>query len=332
MHTTRLKSLVLCGALAAGIAACTTTYATDSTVDSTVNSTPPAKSDSSSVVPNTQCSGVDVQYDTNNCGICGKKCAIPNDAKGALCDVGKCLPDCNKGFHRTIGSYACEADVTTGCGDIVSSNDNCGSCGVPCTKPSNAKSATCTDRKCVPTCDSGFERNGDLCRRIPDAASDAAAPQSDAAVECGGANYTNDPLNCGGCGNACGNEFPRAQTSCNNSNCQLISCNNNNDEVVGGQCTPKCATGTIRAKDGPDPARCVDPSSVDTCGGYTTSCPSKTENGASRYCQNYNLGQYRCSYYCNPGFFVPIIYAGCVACGSKTDSDGYGNNCSNQRR
>jgi alpha-tubulin suppressor-like RCC1 family protein len=126
---------------------------------------------------------------TQNCGACGNACAA-----GDTCVDGACVQPCNPGF--TACSGVCVNESTD--------PDNCGACGVTCDVPPSscyAASGTCSSGACVynplpinTTCPGG------LCDGVGD-----CTPCPAGLSLCGATcvSETNDPDNCGGCGNAC---------------------------------------------------------------------------------------------------------------------------------
>lgn len=93
----------------------------------------------------TECYGecIDATSDDNNCGACGNLCKDPDDACSPLqpntkygcadskCGNKMCAPgyaDCN----GDVGQSACGGD---GCEVEIDTKDNCGGCGIACTKP-----------------------------------------------------------------------------------------------------------------------------------------------------------------------------------------------------
>ena len=152
----------------------------------------------------------DTRSDPANCGSCGTSCPTVANA-AAVCAVGNCdvvclegHGDCN-GDLRHPGGDGCEVTFAT---DPL----NCGFCGNVCTAPNGVPS--CVDGECgLAACMPGF---GDC---------DLSAFNGCET------NITNDPANCGACGNVCGiNQY------CQNSQCH--------DRVDADTCaTPVTLTG-----------------------------------------------------------------------------------------
>lgn len=127
------------------------------------------------------CGGVcvDLQTSASNCGACGVACALVANAT-VTCVSGRCALACATGFGdcNRDGSDGCETDLRT----TVSS---CGACGNVCPGRDHA-TASCAAGVCGIVCAPTF---GDC--------------NGNAADGCEVNGYT-DPMNCGGCGRACG--------------------------------------------------------------------------------------------------------------------------------
>jgi len=131
-----------------------------------------------------------------NCGGCGNICS-PNNATPS-CTAGQCIENCHAGFAD------CNGWAVDGCEISISNNAfNCGGCGIVCS--ANNGTPSCVAGQCVAsTCNAGF-------------------------ADCNGSgldgceiNTTNNPLNCGSCGNICSPN--NATPSCVASQC-IESCN-----------------------------------------------------------------------------------------------------------
>lgn len=117
--------------------------------------------------------------DVNNCGGCGTTCSVANGTP--TCAAGSCaINACTTGFADCNTTYA------DGCEKSVRTLTDCGACGVACARANATATCTtgtcaiasCTDKTKFDDCD-GIDSNG--CET----------------------STTNDPLNCGGCGNSC---------------------------------------------------------------------------------------------------------------------------------
>ena len=121
-----------------------------------------------------------INTSASNCGVCGRVCSGTNGASS--CVAGTCAVNtCNAGFAN------CNANAADGC-EINTTNDknNCGACGNVCLPSSaNVAAGTCSASTCKPVCNAGF-----------------ANCNANAADGCE-INTTNDPNNCGACGNVC---------------------------------------------------------------------------------------------------------------------------------
>jgi len=116
----------------------------------------------------------DIQNDANNCNGCGKACA-----EGESCILGQCV--CST---TTPGIAECQTDAGLACVDTTHDDGNCGGCGVECASNQH--------------CDNpGGGQGTCLCNE-----EDGGPPTI---VNCGGTcvDTTNDPFNCGGCGQVC---------------------------------------------------------------------------------------------------------------------------------
>ncbi len=209
-------------------------------------------------VPGGACE-TDIFGDARNCGGCGVVCRLAN--VGSACVKGRCVPQgaCASGFGDCDrrGDTGCETPLDTvqncrGCSaqephfacerphatatcaeagcqqvclaeradcdgdlarpggngcetDLASSLDHCGACGARCA-PENAtpecgegrcRIAACADR--FADCDGEVERG---CEIEP----------------------SRDPAHCGACGRDCADEFPHAETACDEGECRFAGC------------------------------------------------------------------------------------------------------------
>lgn len=225
----------------------------------------------------TECSGscVSLLTDPANCGACGAACGLPNAVAG--CTGGKCtVAGCSAGFAD------CNASVADGC-EINAASDalNCGGCGKVCSL-ANA-TAVCSASAClVGSCNAGW---GDC--------------DGKASTGCE-ANLSSDPLNCGGCGKACGPSdqciggactlvCQGGQTDCNGACVDLQTDASNcgtcgkacapNEACISGACSVVCQPGHVNCS-----GLCVDTASdAFNCGACGRACSGV--NVASRTCE-----------------------------------------------
>lgn len=122
-----------------------------------------------------ECSGqcVDTKTSAQHCGGCDKPCPAVANGEPACVD-GKCQPMCKTGFHRC--GETCERDVDP---------DHCGDQCVVCPRNPPSTGATCFGGQCGIQCASGFAN----CDNNPSNFCEV--------------NLTQDPKNCGACGNQC---------------------------------------------------------------------------------------------------------------------------------
>ncbi|MFN8590040.1 MAG: hypothetical protein U0031_01180 [Thermomicrobiales bacterium] len=195
-----------------------------------------------------------VSSDTSNCGACGLVCS---SMTANTCSNGVCK--CGAGAACASGQVCCGGV----CKSVATDTSNCGSCGVVC---NSTTTNTCSNGVCKcgagAACPSGYACCNGTCRNINGdfnfcgATCTTAAPCSyltanicsGGVCKCGtGAacpsgqrccngickNITNDPTNCGGCGNVCpGYYAPNANVFCQNSICTL-SCKGDFYDVNG---------------------------------------------------------------------------------------------------
>lgn len=78
-----------------------------------------------------------ITIDTNNCGACGKVCAVANSTP--RCASGTCgVASCNGGYAD------CNANAADGCEtNITSDTNNCGRCGNFCGMGKACVGGTC---------------------------------------------------------------------------------------------------------------------------------------------------------------------------------------------
>ncbi len=177
---------------------------------------------------------VNAQTDVNNCGACGKVCALANAT--ATCAMGGCaIAVCTMGFAD------CDNNPADGC-EVATTSDvaNCGGCGNACMLPNATPS--CTNGLCtVMTCKGAFAD----CNMMPGDGCE---------VDTG-----TDVANCGGCGKVCVGVHVEVN-KCANGACAIGSCTN---QPQINQVYADCDN---NAADGCEVNIFTDPNNCGTCG------------------------------------------------------------------
>eukprot|EP01113_Clastostelium_recurvatum_P041943 TRINITY_DN6747_c0_g2_i2.p1 TRINITY_DN6747_c0_g2~~TRINITY_DN6747_c0_g2_i2.p1 ORF type:complete len:697 (-),score=39.59 TRINITY_DN6747_c0_g2_i2:236-2326(-) len=196
--------------------------------------------------------GCETPTNTNrDCGACGIPCsrdhAIASCASGS-CAISQCYPSSSYGNCDAIGSNGCETSLTT--------LDNCGACGEPCSRDHAV--ATCATGSCAISsclslygnCDSidsnGCEEHLISLEHCGGCSAPCSRDHADAiciasngtcaisschpsydncdGIDANGCETSlNSVNNCGGCGNVC--NLPHAvNMSCMNGTCHVLSC------------------------------------------------------------------------------------------------------------
>ena len=115
-----------------------------------------------------------------NCGGCGNACPARPHAP-ATCSGGSCTLVCDTGYLN------CDGNLTNGCETTPSTDAlNCGGCGVVCPSLPNTSPSMCVGGTCSFGCGAGYANCDGL---VTNGCEISTAT---------------DPLNCGGCGRACG--------------------------------------------------------------------------------------------------------------------------------
>jgi hypothetical protein len=199
------------------------------------------------------------------CGACNHNCTVPNAVPACVnsaCAVGAC----------NLGFADCNNNPTDGCETVLTTNANCGGCGVVCALPggtSSCASGTCTLTACNPghyDCDgnpsNGCEAtpcvNGSHCATSADCTSGVCVGGFCATPVCsdGVQNGVETAVDCGGgscppcaVGLTCNVGSDCTTGVCTGGVCQAAACNDgvkNGAETsvdCGGGTCPTCATG-----------------------------------------------------------------------------------------
>lgn len=138
---------------------------------------------------------VNLNADVNNCGACTNKCGLTPNTVGSSCSAGTCKYTCSSGFGD------CNANTADGCETNTASDlNNCGACGSRCSITNG--SGTCSGGSCrVLACTSPFR--------------DCNMSSTDGCES----NSSNDPRNCGTCGNVCPSRPNTSSTLCSGGGC-----------------------------------------------------------------------------------------------------------------
>lgn len=118
--------------------------------------------------------------DPANCGACGNVCPTRPHAL-ATCSGGSCVLVCE------IGHLNCDGNLTNGCETSPATDvNNCGGCGMVCPSLPNTAPSMCMGGVCSFGCGAGYANcDGNLTNGCE-------------------VSTSTDPMNCGGCGRACG--------------------------------------------------------------------------------------------------------------------------------
>lgn len=280
----------------------------------------------------TLCNGSCVQtdFDPNNCGACGTKCAT-----GELCSAGKCAGQCLGGTTECSGKCvdtqidpancgACSTACKTGevcsngkcassclggttectgkCVDTQIDPANCGACGTTC-----KTGEVCSAGQCASQCLGGTTLCGNKC---VDTQIDAANCGS-----CGNTCQAGEVCSTGTCGLTCSGGTTKCGTACTNTNTDPANCGGCGTQCTTGEvcsngsCSLQCSGGATKCG-----TTCVDTKTDPAnCGGCGNACPSGQVCSAGT-----------CSLQCSGG----TTKCGTTCVDTKTDSANCGN-CGN---
>ncbi|MBK8996274.1 MAG: choice-of-anchor L domain-containing protein [Myxococcales bacterium] len=241
----------------------------------------------------TLCDGQCVQtdYDPNNCGACGTKCAT-----GELCSAGQCAGQCKGGT----------TECSNKCVDTQIDPANCGACGTACATGQVCSAGQCASSclgattecsgKCVDTqidpancgaCGTACT-TGQVC-----SAGQCASQCLGGTVLCGNkcVDTQIDPANCGACGTACQSGEVCSTGTCGltcsggTTKCGTVCVDTNTDSANCGACGTACTGGQV-CSNGTCSLQCSGGATkcgntcVDTntdpgnCGGCGNACPT----------------------------------------------------------
>ena len=301
----------------------------------------------------------DLENDPLNCGRCDFVCEIPNAFP--KCEESFCIIDrCALGYYDVDGAvengceYECEPRRNSA-GDPVSREEfcddedddcdgnvdenfdtdsdilHCGGCNEACPRPPHTEIA-CESGACsIVSCQENWE---DLNEDLGEDTTDGCECNVIGLEECNyvdddcdgevdeGIDTTDDPDNCGACGNVCGEVFPNGATACIDSACVFDGCLDGfydlDGELINGceyECTPSAPGDEVCDGEDNDCNGFIDDSPIDSelgsaCGESTGECEEGTW-----VCAN---GTVTCS-----GGVSPTIE---ICDGLNNDCDGTGTN------
>jgi hypothetical protein len=252
----------------------------------------------------------------NHCGSCGAVCEnVPHASLS--CSTGTCQPTCNSGYAN------CDKALTNGCETDLHTNGNCGGCGVNCAYANGA--ASCSTGTCqLGTCNSGYgncnNNTRDGCEQRLNTSSHCgqcgkACSVANASPNCGSGscqigncnsgfancdgdvtngceiNQNSDAKNCGGCNQACPNNFSCQGGRCvctSDNNCSngQVCCNGsciatNNDAANCGGCGHVCGADQTCCS-GSCKSLATD---IDNCGNCGNGCGNDSDNCSGGSCR-----------------------------------------------
>ncbi len=146
----------------------------------------------------------DACYADSDASHCGDACndCYQQNVNTASCINGQCvINSCDSGYAD------CNNDWSNGCETDITTDANCGGCGIDCDSADNVLDASCNSGSCqINSCDSGY--------------ADCNNNWSDGCET----NTRTNELNCGGCGINCNSADNVVAGNCNNGTCEVATC------------------------------------------------------------------------------------------------------------
>lgn len=216
-----------------------------------------------------------------HCGMCGSACPADPSNAAIACVAGACELTCDPGFDD------CDGDIGTGCDTAISTDVDCGACGVVCGPPTPLCEAlgvggySCTDGCSGTTCaGSCVDTSTDISHCGGCSMPCPAGPSSTPTCMGGACGVTCDP-GFGDCdmsaANGCEVSLPDDPMHCGACAMECPAPTNGTATCAGGSCGAACDPG-FRNCDG-DPSTCetdID-GDVTSCGACGAVCMPRLE-------------------------------------------------------
>jgi hypothetical protein len=216
----------------------------------------------------TLCNGttcVNTTTSPQNCGGCNDACTGNPANSTATCTNSTC------GFECVQNYTGCPTSAPTACDDLTNDPNNCGACATQCHAPI-AGTVSCTASSCVQACATGLS----LCMGTGQGTYGTCV------------NETNDPNNCGSCGDICGqapNKItpPDGTSICASSICDFTCSSGYTKCEAQWLCMAPPATGSAFVSAGSG----FTPSSAGGCGTASQPCEKLSDGVAYAKAQGY---------------------------------------------